>query len=363
MKKLFFIAAIAGAALVSCTKNELAPSATEKHEITFASPVVGAQTKAYVNGAIGTNYNTSETFDVWAVYSAAALNNWDDGTEYITKRTVTWNGKGWAFNPAYYWPATGFLSFVALSPVIEEDTSYDGEYGFKIVGWEQGEDETAIVDLMYSDENRNNSKSYYNTEGEENGTGGKVDGHNYKGVDIKFNHALSYLVFKIKTSDDYSQTTSFRLNSITLSDIYRKGDFIQIPQNGVKNWSVYTDNNNKLLGEYVAYNNPDGLVFDSVIGEDEGPLAVDEGCDIILLPQLLTEGQQKITINYQIRTNDTPEGIWFDQTQTIDLCATSIKEWEMGKKYTYTISIGAQEIIFDPAVSVWEDGGSDDIEL
>ena len=39
MKKLFFIAAIAGAALVSCTKNEVAPSASDQQEITFANPV------------------------------------------------------------------------------------------------------------------------------------------------------------------------------------------------------------------------------------------------------------------------------------------------------------------------------------
>ena len=175
MKKIFFIAVIAGVALVSCTKNELAPSATEQHEITFASPVVGVQTKANVYGEIGAAYDEDETFNVWAVYSKETLSNWGDGDAYITNRTVAFNGNGWGFTPAYYWPATGFLSFVALSPTISNTTSYDGTNGFKIKGWSQGANESAIVDLMYSDENKNNAKAYYKADGEENGTD-KTDG-------------------------------------------------------------------------------------------------------------------------------------------------------------------------------------------
>ena len=67
MKKLFFIAAIAGAALVSCTKNELAPSATEQHELIFANPVTSTLTKV-VDLATGTQYPTTAPFYVFADY-------------------------------------------------------------------------------------------------------------------------------------------------------------------------------------------------------------------------------------------------------------------------------------------------------
>ena len=33
----------------------------------------------------------------------------------------------------------------------------------------------------------------------------------------------------------------------------------------------------------------------------------------------------------------------------------------MGKKYTYTLSIGMTEILLDPAVAEWTDGTSSDI--
>ena len=41
--------------------------------------------------------------------------------------------------------------------------------------------------------------------------------------------------------------------------------------------------------------------------------------------------------------------------QEIDLYDGSIKNWEMGKKYIYTLSISMTEIILDPAVADWDD--------
>ena len=355
MKKLFFIAAIAGAALVGCTKNELAPSVTAQEEISFAAPVVGAQTKA-VNGSIGATYDTEESFDVWSVWNDAKLGTgtWA-GTPYITDKAakyVTAKG-GWAFDPTYYWPAYGYLSFVALSPSIDKVTTYDATNGFKITEWSQGASETAIVDLMYSDESRDHEKAMY-TE-----TGDNVDegsAYTYKGVDIMFNHALSYLVFKVKTKENYSGTTQFQLTKITLSNICTTGNFQQ-KDGGVLKTDPWTEASSN-LGTYVAFDhervNP---VTASPFGEIEfssSSVNVPEtsGKQIILLPQALVDGQQKLTINYQIKTADST---WIDQVQEIDLYDGSIKNWEMGKKYIYTLSISMTEIILDPAVADWDD--------
>ena len=340
MKKLFFIAAIAGAALVSCTKNELAPSVTAQEEISFAAPVVGAQTKVY--GAIGATYDTEESFDVWSVWNDAKLGTgtWA-GTPYITDKAakyVTAKG-GWAFDPTYYWPAYGYLSFVALSPSIDKVTTYDATNGFKITEWSQGASETAIVDLMYSNESRDHEKAMYTS-----GDNDDNSVYEYTGVDIMFNHALSYLVFKVKTATDYSATTEFRLNAITLSGIYREGNFQQKVA-GVTNTDPWTENTSGATGTYVAYT---GGILEF---EDEA-VAVPETDkkQIILLPQALVGGQQKLTINYQIKTADST---WIDQVQEIDLSKGSIAAWEMGKKYIYTLSISMTEIILDPAVADW----------
>lgn len=345
MKKLFFIAAIASVAFASCVKNEVAPTAMQQDEITFAAPVVGTATKA-VNGAIGAGYHTGETFDVWCVHNDADITNWG-GSVYFSDVKAVYDATlvGWKLTPnPYYWPATGKLSFVALSPSITSATSYDDANGFQITGWMQGNDETKIVDLMYSDEALNKAKADYNADGEEKAG----DANSHTGVDIKFNHALSYIVFKIKTAADYSVTTKFRLNKITISGVYTAGNF---KQTALDPWEEDTTGEK---GKYVAYTNTPGLLFDNSIAVDA---LAETGKEIILLPQALTENQQKITVDYQISTDgkavDAADKTWINQTQTVDLKNATVSAWEMGKKYTYTLSIGMQEIIFDPAVTDW----------
>lgn len=343
MKKLFFIAAFASAALVGCTKNEVAPSALQQDEITFLSPVVGAQTKVY--GAIDATYDTDESFDVWCVHNTGDITEWG-GTAYFSDIKATYNSTlgGWALETKYYWPATGKLSFVALSPTLTNTTSYDKTNGFKVTEWSQGASESAIVDLMYSGETQNQEKSSYTS-----GSGDNDDNsgaYKYKGVDLDFKHALSYLVFTVKTTADYSATTKFRLNAITLSGVYTTGDFTQIVTSPNPNWTVDTSDPAK-VGTYVAYTGGE-LAFTS-----SSAVAVPETDkkEMILLPQTLTADQQKIKVDYQISTDNGTT--WIAQTQTVDLKGT-VEKWEMGKKYTYNLSIGMQEIIFDPAVSAWD---------
>lgn len=340
MKKLFFIAAIASVAFAGCTKNDPAPSVTQQDEITFLAPVVGTQTKVY--GAIGSAYDPAESFDVWCVHNTAAITGWG-GTAYFSDVPAIYDGTlgGWALSPKYYWPATGMLSFVALSPSITTDTDYSDDTGFKITGWSQGADQDAIVDLMYSDEVLNKAKGEYKADGEEV-TG---DANSHKGVDITFNHALSYLVFKVKTLADYSGSTEFCLNAITLSGVYTTGDFQQMTDASTPNTDPWTEKTDGATGTYTAYSGT--LSFDS------SPVDVPETTnkEIILLPQALTAAKQKIKVDYQISTDGGAH--WIDQTQTVDITNTGVSAWEMGKKYTYTLSIGMTEIIFDPAVANW----------
>ena len=195
---------------------------------------------------------------------------------------------------------------------------------------------------MYSEPAFNKAKADYT--GYEETTG---DANSYKGVDITFNHALSYLTFKVQTKTDYTTTTKFKLNKITLSGVYTAGTF---NQNAPDPWEEDTTGEK---GNYIAYNNPTGLDFDYSIAKEAN---AEEGKEIILLPQTLTAGKQKITVNYQISTDnkdiDDPDKVWINQEQTADIVG-SVTSWEMGKKYIYTITIGMNEIIFDPAVAEW----------
>lgn len=364
MKKLFFIAAIAGAALVSCTKNELAPSVTAQEEISFTAPVVGVQTKVY--GAIGATYNTGESFDVWCVYNVDDIAAWG-GTPYFSDVTASYDATvgGWTLNPKYYWPATGQLSFVALSPSMITTTAYTAAKGFEITGWSQGVNENAIVDLMYSDISFDNEKSsfVYDDNKDDDVDADSDDStldYIYNGANIKFNHALSYITFKVKTAANYAATTIFKLKTITLDKIYTTGNFVQIPEGTAPNWTVASD----AVGKYIAYTST-GEAFGYASKDDTDQTVLSaasaEGKEIILLPQTLTDGKQNLKIDYQISTDGGTT--WINQTQSIDLSKGGVAAWEMGKKYTYTLSISMTEIILDPAVTVWDEIGSGALNL
>ena len=349
MKKLFFFAAIASVAFASCVKNDPAPSVTEQQEIAFVAPVVGPQTKVY--GEIGATYNTDESFDVWCVHNTADITEWG-GTAYFSNIPATYNAGlgGWTLSPKYYWPATGKLSFVALSPSLTNTTAYDHANGFQITAaWSQGANQDAIVDLMYSEPTFNCEKSSFvnvvnNDDDDDSGN------YKYNGVDINFKHALSYILFNVKTTADYSATTKFKLNTITLSGVYTTGTFNQ------KALDPWTEDTAGATGTYVAYTNLSGLEFDDTPAVHAAAAA---GKEIILLPQELTAGQQKITVNYQISTDNGTT--WINQVQEVDLKNATVPAWEMGKKYTYNLSIGMTEIIFDPAVTYWDEVAGGDI--
>lgn len=345
MKKSFFLAAVAITVLAGCAKNEPAQLAQEE-SITFLAPVVGPQTKVF--GEIGATYNTGESFDVWCVHNTADITEWG-GTAYFSDVKATYDSglHGWTLSPKYYWPATGELSFVALSPSLTNTTAYDAANGFQITSaWSQGANQNAIVDLMYSEPTFNCVKASFM-----NGNNDDDDDSNYtyNGVDINFKHALSYILFNVKTTANYSATTKFRLNTITLSGVYTTGTFKQ------KAADPWTEDTAGATGTYVAYTNASGLPF----GNSAEPAAAETGKEIILLPQELTAGQQKITVNYQISTDNGTT--WIDQVQEVDLKNATVAAWEMGKKYTYTLSIGMTEIIFDPAVTNWTEVSGGDI--
>ena len=347
MKKVFFIAAIASVAFASCVKNDPVPSVTEQQEIAFVAPVVGPQTKVY--GEIGATYNTGESFDVWCVHNTTDITEWG-GTAYFSNVKATYDASlgGWTLSPKYYWPATGKLSFVALSPSLANTTAYDAANGFQITSkWSQGATQDAIVDLMYSEPTFDCVKSnFVNANKDDDDDSGN---YKYNGVDINFKHALSYILFNVKTTEDYSATTKFRLKTITLSDVYTTGTFNQ------KATDPWTEDTAGATGTYVAYTNVSGLEF----GNSAVHAAAATGKEIILLPQELTTGQQKITVNYQISTNNGTT--WIDQVQEVDLKNATVASWEMGKKYTYNLSIGMTEIIFDPAVTYWTEATGGDI--
>ncbi len=119
MKRILLFAAVAGAALASCVKNESESGMTASDsKISFEAPVVGTTTRAQA-GEIGDKYPTEESFKVWGWYHEGDYTTFEDDANgwknYMTDAdgnpiVVAYdNVNSWVPATDYFWPKTGIL--------------------------------------------------------------------------------------------------------------------------------------------------------------------------------------------------------------------------------------------------------------
>lgn len=345
MKKLFFMTAVVGLALTSCSQEELSAPVAENNEITFAAPLVGKNTRAVTE--VGVNYDLAAKFGVWAKYNTEASTSWTAGTFYIG--TAGDNGveaaykdavNGWGFATPYYWPKNGNLSFIAYSPSTAAATVTDN--GIEFANYTVGT--TANVDLLFSEVARNKTKDNVNTPNFP---------VSYKGIELTFKHALSSVRFAVKTKANYLGT-EIKVQKIEVLNAYSKGNFNQglednataVTKPATENscWSGHTD---KI--DYTAFTGDITVGETPLYVHNSSAAATANTTDLILLPQTLTAGTQaQVKVTYTIKS---PSGNVLPQTTVLNLTG----EWLRGTRYTYTVVFGLDEIYLDPTVEEWKD--------
>ena len=354
MKKVLLLAAAAGIVLSGCVKNEPAETfGASDAKITFEAPAVGASTRA-IPGEIDNSaaYPVDEKFNVWGWYHEEDYTNFAALTNYMTQADgkpimVAKEGNTWAPATDYFWPKTGKLTFAAYSPADAAGTYTHTANGLQITGFTVpavGEQ----YDLMYSDRayNRTSSTNQYPTNKPEVSNG-------YDGVDIVFHHALSSIIFKVGTAENYSTGADidFTIKSITIKNVYNAGNFNETLSDGngsttrTPAWTATGDAN----VEYVAFTGEfavpeDGTTYTEPTG----------AADLILLPQSFernTAAVVEIAYTYEtVASGEIPETATF-----ILKNSTNAKTWEPNKRYTYRILFGLEKITFAPIVENWED--------
>ena len=370
MKRFFFIAAIAGAALVSCTKNEVAPSVNEQQEISFAAPVISTSTKVT---EVANDYSTDLTFSVWAHYydqttDGAVYTNFAGGEVYMDNVEVTYDSdiKGWKnASTNYYWPKNGSLTFIAYSPAAV-NAGVDAN-GIKFDNYAVGAPANQ-VDLLFSERAYNKTSVDRTT----------AYAAPYAGVQINFKHALSSILFRVKAHEPYPGTT-LTVKKIEVLNAYSTGDFTQglADQNGATT-DAAAWNGHEAETPYIAYEteeDEEGIVLSNTAAKyvhNDNATAAANTTDLILLPQDLYHENKEaddtddteitIKVTYTLQNEDMAAPI--EQVAEVSLVTgneggyftdgtNNISAWEMGKKYTYTIEVGLNEIYFDPRVEAW----------
>lgn len=328
MKKIIFALA-AVAALAACSKNDVAYDDVNE-EIGFL-PVTENITKAMMTG---TAFKTSEEFNVWAYYKpvpAGSVGAWigDPSTAqtYIEDRTFAYNsveGK-WAgkTNP-YFWPKNGSLVFVGYYP-----TSLKNSVNHSLST--QTMTFTDISESRVDDTGYTEDIMYFNmTPSCSNGA-----------VAAEFKHALSWISLLLVKETESSDQATITVNSVKFTEVNPTGDATVVAQQTI-NWVV--DGTPRTID--ILEGTPVVLKKDNETIEPYQPL---------LIPQTMSG---ELVIEYEIKSAD---GSKFTEVKTITLAGMkdsnnkSLSRWLPAKHYTYTITIGVDQIFIDPTVAEWED--------
>lgn len=364
MKKFFLLAAVVGVALTSCVKNEGLATVADQNEITFEVAKFKASSRAEVA------FPTDIPFGAYAYYE----NSLTPGSHsmYIENAEIIYkvaDGNGyWAANgETYFWPTQGHLDFISYAPYNADKTSpavpkisdNDVQQTLKYETFKV--DAANPVDLLYSDKAMQQTANTLH--------------YGFTGVPTLFHHALAKLNIKVKVfrldnrneSPDAVTSWNVVVKKITLTNIYDEGTLTMTTTNVHDQGPTTVQWTNTMTAvPYNVWSNTSSQITkawtcDQALTLDArhyGAGTADVAQNYFVLPQAMSTGVQKITIDYTITTN-APGG----QSATVEHSATknlseypAVPAWEQGKNITYTIDIDpvGDEIHFAPAVVDWE---------
>lgn len=338
-KHIFYIAA-ACVALASCVKNEVRVNSPDK-EITFQT----VSTKA------DAAFNKGNHFRSY-VYFLEKGKKWDtanlltDAKTYIDNADIYYHTTShyWAAADTYYWPKQGSLTFFAWTddtadPKVVGTGATVGctpNTGIKIENYSvmDNPNKDILVAEIAKDKTQN-----------ENVTGTGRDWTN--GVPTVFRHALAKVEFKVNKREDYPNVKII-VKKITLNKVSTKGTFTQGSPSESWGWSNQTEPNT--LSVFTG--DEEVTTTATKLNPNSTPGATDY---FIVLPQTF-DATPTLTIEYEIITTSTSFKETVTETKALNTIYTS--GWECKKNYVLKITLGLNEIYWDPSVEDWDNTGA-----
>ena len=338
MKKVL-VTCLAVASVIACTKSNV--EFEETTEIGL-KPVAHNVTKSMMTG---TEFQTSESFNVWAFYkqlpAGTTIEKWQAATDvkqttYIDEKTFenVKDTKTWHGVTSYYWPKVGSLLFTAYYP-----TSAEGKVSYEFsdeVAVENGENIPAKNQMVITDyEQSRVAKTGYSEDlMYANMTPSSYSANN---VALKFKHALSWISVVLVKGDDTPNDATITVSSVKFTDILPQGDAVVNNQDVI----VWT---------------PEGTAAAVDVVESTQTLVKKNTNQLAYEPLFIPQPMHDMVITYNIASADA-DASNFTETMTVklsDLKNDDADKWEPGKHYTYTITIGTTEILVAPSVTPWD---------
>ena len=303
---------IAAAAIMAsaCAKTQ----ADKPDNSIHFSPVAAKSTKAIISG---TTYPIDESFSV---------NAYVDGTyTYFEDNVASYSSTSalWETSTSEYWPLSGSLDFVAYSPSSAQGITTSAS-GISAENYTITSGAQMTTDLCYA-----------------SATVADCSNHP-EYVSLTFSHALSQVVFRVKAASYYNtsgRTVSIYLNSLAMAGIYSVGDL-----------SDGTWENQESENTYSLSATPTSLTYDA----NNLPETIDI-CSYLFIPQELGPNAE-LRVGYSVNqtVNSAPYNL--ENPPVAIPLGSNVTEWQPGKKYIYTISIGMDNLITFTASAVgWQD--------
>ena len=373
VKKVFLFALSATLMLAGCSKTEVASVKDGSDVISFQTIVGSQKTKALINSQV---YPIDETFGTFAYFNAAGKTFPTGAEVYIPESEVKYvpasgsTAAYWSTDTKYYWPKQGTLAFFSYSPYDELNavTGCDVTDGVTISNWDV--DANQKTDVMVAE--AVSGKSYNETYA------------GYQGVPTVFSHKLAQIVkITFKTDEAYSAHTEanavvgdkfFYVNSVKINNLDYKGTYVsgnKVSATNPGDWTV-TNANNKRSYTWYSAGTGDGIAF----GETAVEVAANKLTDnaqkyLLILPQSLPTASaaadtKNIEITYTIKTcngKDTAGPTFTSETvhKTISFyqihggTAAAVPSWDINTRYSYTFTVGLDQIKWAPGVADWDD--------
>lgn len=294
MRKTFKLLAVA-MALVLCAGLQ---SCQNTEEVPHGYPILfRCMDETRAETTVATMKADEKGFNVYAFFNAPAANG-------VTFDKNVWydGGKGmWIYNDVEYWIPGATYYFKAVYPAgIASVDNGDTTQAVTISGF----DITKQQDILVATTDRNGLK--VNDNG--NPTGGSM-------VKLQFQHLLANVMIKIKSQIDGVTITSVKLGNLDTNSTY--------------NGSTWLISGNTT---YVDYTEPTTLT---------------KGADLVDV----TGGGFLV-----IPANSNGKTLTIEANKTYNLTIPN-GDWEIGKRYTYTIEIKQDDIVFvdgAPYVEEWD---------
>ena len=408
MKKYFFFAAAALAALASCSKVE--PEDQNGPEITFQAANYKSATKADGDNAGHLElYKDGTGFGVYAYFTPT---NWaTDGASYSPETPFMNNieiqfGRTnapatWSPEDTYYWPKTGALSFIGYYPKMDsnvsvENTGADGNASIKFTDYsvtasaaeQQGESKTGLYKDSAEDYDYNDlmTAAFVRDQKSNSNT------HFTNGVPMVFSHVLAKVRINAKlkklttTEEDGAAKTSVngityavtlddvQINNITIAGTYSNGA-----------WSAASDAVTTKTGSSASLYGVCAKPAEVAVSTTDAPTNISSttpltnkyaqiGHDYYVMPQTIADAST-LVVTYTVYVIDSEGKILSKEQHTTSSAdkhpgaqaaiklnsiknsnSIAIDKWAKNTIYSYNLEISPvsdDPIYFDAAVIDW----------